>query len=720
MAHKTSATISPPISPYAPRKNRSKMIVWSVFLVGSIALASWGLQNSPSAQERRYTRVPLDILVREQSKRHNDPVALYITGKKLNAAQRFPEADPLLRRAAELDSDDPRIRDEWTQALLGSGLATAAFQQLRQYIGTHPDLPEAHFILGKFYFTQRSMKRASEEFETCLKSDANKGEAWAYLALAREALNEIPDAIEAAKKAVESRPDNAQDHLTLATLLARANQSQEARTHFEKSVALASPSVAAKREFARWLIDTSTTQEDKQKAEQFAEEAVKQMPNDANSLLTYGRTLLLNNKREQATKILNQAAEAAPLDPAPATLLVQAYREADRKADAEKWQATATERQKASAQRAVLWEKLRASPDNSRLNRQMAWLMAQEGNVAGCVHHHARATKSATDAPPALIAAANDLTENGFARDALPLAQRAVTIGSSNPAAFEAHGNALLGLDQPELAFKEYNKAVGWLPARIPVIQKRIDAYIAYRAENPTKAETAYLLARQMLNAQVGPRRVMPKMLEQINKAITLEPGNRRYLDFLLQVQVAQRKPEDALETAGRILALVPNDTRTNAMKAVILAERAQTPDQFQEVQNLLQKAKGDEGVVATYHYATGLLALQQNRPADAAKEFRLTLGKDPDTDITYFKLAQAERLNGNPNNADEAMAQYRKRQDQKRRESAILGDIAQKPNDLERYRKAIVYLKSQGKSLQAQAVATEAVRRFGSVAKRL
>jgi uncharacterized protein HemY len=58
---------------------------------------------------------------------------------------------------------------------LGSGLTTAAFGQLRQFAGTHPNLPEAHLILGKFYFTQRSMQRAAEELEKAISLDRSRG-----------------------------------------------------------------------------------------------------------------------------------------------------------------------------------------------------------------------------------------------------------------------------------------------------------------------------------------------------------------------------------------------------------------------------------------------------------------------------------------------------------------------------------------------------------------
>src|SRR5262249_14266802 len=146
---------------------------------------------APWYQEWRLARMTLPGLEQEQRARSDDdPRLLYYLGRQLNRQGRFAEADPILRRAVGLDPDTPRLRDEWARALLGSGLVTAAFGQLQQYAGTHPNLADAHLLLGKFYVNQKSMRRAEEELERAVALNPGLADGWTYLTIAREGLGD--------------------------------------------------------------------------------------------------------------------------------------------------------------------------------------------------------------------------------------------------------------------------------------------------------------------------------------------------------------------------------------------------------------------------------------------------------------------------------------------------------------------------------------------------
>src|SRR5262249_5585727 len=153
---------------------------------------------------------------------------LYYIGLRLNQSQRFSEADPYLRQAVGLDPSSPRLRDEWARALLGSGLTTAAFGELKEFVGSNPDSGSAHLLLGKFYITQKSMQRAIEEMDRAVALDPALGEAWSYLAVAYDGMDNQQRAREAVQKAIALRPNSADDQLLLATLQARSQQPAEA------------------------------------------------------------------------------------------------------------------------------------------------------------------------------------------------------------------------------------------------------------------------------------------------------------------------------------------------------------------------------------------------------------------------------------------------------------------------------------------------------------
>jgi Flp pilus assembly protein TadD len=130
-------------------------------LLAIITLAViWALRHTPWYQEWHYARLSLPSLQRLRGDRTDDPRLLYHIGRRLNQQERFGEADPLLRIAVGLEPEEPRLRDEWARALLGSGRITAAFGQLREFAGKNPGSAQAHLLLGKFYFTQHSLPRA--------------------------------------------------------------------------------------------------------------------------------------------------------------------------------------------------------------------------------------------------------------------------------------------------------------------------------------------------------------------------------------------------------------------------------------------------------------------------------------------------------------------------------------------------------------------------------
>jgi tetratricopeptide (TPR) repeat protein len=694
------------------RSLRAKLL-WAVLLVAFVAAGVWGIPRHPWYQEWRLSRLSLVSLQKERGIRMDDPVLLYYTGLRLNQMGRYPEADPLLRQAVGIDPDAPRYRDEWARALLGSGLTTAAFGQLRQFAGTHPDLPEAHLILGKFYLTQRSMRRAQEELEKAVQLAPGSGEGWAYLAAAREALGELEKAFEAALKAVDLRPDNAKDRLLLASLLVRRNQVGEARKEYIKCVSLAPKWADAHREYALFLLNSHTGAEDAKLAEAGALRAVELDPGDPRAAFAAGRALRQNGKLQEAAPHLLRAATLAADDAAAAQELSQVYRALGRGADAQKWTKAHRARQAYASERMLLYEQLRVNPTSPELHRKLARILGLHGDVAGSVHNHAMALRCAVDAPRALIAAANDLTDGGYAREALPLAQRAVQVSKANPAAHEALGNALLGLGQVHLAGEQYNKTAGWWPHRTPVMRKRLERYYVERAKNPPPAELAYREARKREMQTVGPRRFTPEVEALAKRAVDLEPANPNYAWYLLRAQMAQRKNDEAIVTAQRLLALVPKDARAHALTAVLLLDKAVRPDELAKVEEHIKAAEAEQGVAATRHYAQGLLALRRQQPQVAVKELREAVRLDPAADVTYFKLASAEQMAGNPKAAARAMAEFRRRQGEKQAIANALGDIAQNPDRHPLYEKAARLFEAAGQVEEARAIRKEAERRF-------
>jgi tetratricopeptide (TPR) repeat protein len=692
------------------RSRRSR----SLLVVGALAVGLWGLCHHPQVQEWRLSRLSLPALQKERGSRMDDPVLLYYLGLRLNQQGRYREADPLLRQAVGLDPESARCRDAWAQALLGSGLTTAAFGELREFAGVHPNSPLAHLLLGKFYVTQRSMARAREELRRTIELDPASGEAWAYLSGAEGELGDQEAAREAARKAVELRPDNAGDHLVYAALLAQIGRGTEARSEFKEAIRLEPRRSELHREYSHWLQQHGTEPADAALAETEAHQAVELAPQNAGAQAALGQALLRNGRDADAVAPLTLATALAPDDPASPLALAQVCHRLNRAPEAATWQRVYLERQAYAAEQHRLWEALRIDPRSNVTHTKMAHLLGRHGDVEGAVRHHAMALHCALDAPPALVAAAADLTAGGHAAAALPLAQRAVGIAAANPAAHEALADALLGSGQTEPAVVEYRKAAGWMPERAPLYRKKLAQAAAEKAAHPSPAARAYHLARAREQEQIGPRTFTAEVEALAQQAAVLEPTNPLYLRYLFQVQISRKETEAALVTGARLLTLLPNDASAHALMAVLMVETANRPEEFAAVERHLQAAQSDPASAATWRYGQGLLALRRKQGAEAVRELKQALALNPTADLIWYKLALAQSLNGDAAGSEQTMAVYRQRQEAKRRQVDALGDIAQHPERPEGYRRAARVFESQGLKDQAQALLQEGRRRSG------
>lgn len=679
-------------------------IVKIVLLFTAVCLGIWGVLHHPLYEDFRYSRLSLPQFQKELKNHSDDPAFLYHLGRKLNQNERFVEADPFLRKAVGISPENPEYRDEWTKSLLGSGLTTAAYGQLREFVARHDKLAEAHLLLGKFYATQNSMKHAKEEMEKTLALNSSIGEAWALLSIAEMNLNNEQSALAAAKKAVELRPGNADDHLLYARLLAHSKQLQLAKLEIEQALRIAPNQWDALRDHADFVIANGEAK-DLPNALIEAKRSVGVRENEPSNLFTYGRALRKSGFAIEALSPLERAANLGRDDLLSALELSQTNRELGRNKEADTWNEEYLKRKTYEQDRVALWEALRVQPQNANIHKKLANLLASHGDTEACLRQFAAAFHCAVDAPPALIPAANSLTESGFATRALPLAQRAVFIAESNPKAHEALGNALLGIGKLHQAGLEYDKVVGWEPERRPILKKKLEDFVSVSAKHPSLAEQAYREAKNMAQEQVGPRQMTPEVEALAKRAVALEPSNPIYAWFLMEVQIAQKEKEEAILSARNLLRIVPRDTRGNALLGLLLAEKAKTDTDFKEASKYLKQAATDPLVKATYHYGLGVLALRQNQGEAAVRELKLAVEYDPKSDVGYYQLALAQKMIGDSTASAKSLSIFTKRQEAKKQLSNALGDIAQHPDEFKLYERAATLYEANDLKDQAQAI---------------
>ena len=689
-----------------------RRLAWLLFISISVAVAAWGILRSPWMSERRYSGMSLVDLERERAGRLTSPTLLYYVGRRMNEQGRFAAADPVLRNAVGLDPHSARLRDEWAKALLGSGLISAAFGELREFAGTHPALAESHLLLGKFYFTQRSMKHAVDELRKATEMDPRLGESWSLLAGALSDQRDAAGGLKAIQKAVELRPACATDHLLYGSLLTDAGQPEQARAEY-KLAALNGPKQAAvRRGYAWWLLRTGR-EEDRKLAEAEASAAVQLEPGDGQAALALGTARASGPQPASALDPFKSAALLTPDDPAPALALSQLLLRLGNKKESDTWRRNYQERQAFAAEKHRLIDAISENPGDAEAQLKLARLLGLHGDVAGAVRHQSAARRVPPDSPTALAEAAADLLEGGHAQDSIPLARRAVEMASSSPRAHMVLGDAILALGDTENALKEYNAAIAWKPELKPKIKAKLQLYYAEKARLPNPAAQAFQQARKLESSQFGPKKISPEVMDLAKKAVELSPNNPVFLRYLLHLQVARKENSEAFGTGKRVLALLPNDSYGNVVLGAVQADQANTPEELADAEAHLRAGKPSD-MIGTRHYGLGLVAIARKQGDLAVTELREALRLDPNSDVTYYKLALAEQMTGQSELAGRHMTEYRKRQETKAAEASALGDIAQQPDKRQLYARAAAFYDGQGRTREAAAIRAEAKRRFG------
>ena len=467
------------------RRARARLTV--VLAVGGLAAASASLVlNSAAYQDWRLARLDTPALQNELQSRGESSRLLYYLGRSLDRQMRYAEADGYLRQGVGLDPESPRLREEWARALLGSGKTTAAFGELREFAGTHPNVAAAHLLLGKFYYTQRSMKRAAEEFERAIALEPANAQAYLNLAGARDDLRESEAAWKAAVRATELQPDSAEAHLILASLAARTRRpAEKVRSEFERTLELAPRNAVAHEEYARWLLQSTPTPAGLKAAERHAQKAIALGLNDPAAFLMQGRALTYLRDYALSVSPLRRATDGMPNDPAPPLALAQAYRALGQTEEATRWQQEYARRQTAMTEKQNLLQAVTVAPDDPRPKERLAHWLGRHGDTDGCAHNHSMAMRKPLDSPQVLLATARDLMAGNYAALALPLARNAADVAGRSPDAHEVLADALLQSRRIQEATEEVNLAIKLDPARGDKLIGHLRDFVATHRREP-------------------------------------------------------------------------------------------------------------------------------------------------------------------------------------------------------------------------------------------
>lgn len=200
--------------------------------------------------ERAYTTVL------KGSKTH--PVALHMLG--LLHAQRgdFADAEPLLKRAARVDADNPHVLFNYANVLRALHKTDDALAWLTKAIAVSPNFADAYLNRGAILMARQELHGAIAEFDRAI-AIAPSSAAFANRGSALQQLGQLDEALGSYQRAIELAPSNPQNHFVLSEILAQMGRDDEAIDALERTIALnkafpfaLSKLVASRRKRADW------------------------------------------------------------------------------------------------------------------------------------------------------------------------------------------------------------------------------------------------------------------------------------------------------------------------------------------------------------------------------------------------------------------------------------------------------------------------------------
>jgi TolB-like protein/DNA-binding winged helix-turn-helix (wHTH) protein/Flp pilus assembly protein TadD len=271
------------------------------------------------------------------------------------------------------------LQSDVAQAIARKVEVTVSGEEHNRLAAVHPVSPEVYedYLRGRFALAKSNRRTNAEAgigyFNEAIRKDPTfapsyMGLADAYAALTTvfiggEAKKERPKATLAARKALELDPELVEAHVMLADMAKEQWRWAEAEAEYRRALELSPNNAEAHSEFAFWLVSQGHAEEAVTSCRRAREldplavsgselawmlfyarrydDALQELrsvlavtPDDAYALWILGFVLIAKHHPEEAVPVLEKGVSASDRSPAIVGLLVHAYAQAGRRADA--------------------------------------------------------------------------------------------------------------------------------------------------------------------------------------------------------------------------------------------------------------------------------------------------------------------------------------------------------------------------------------------------
>jgi len=220
-----------------PRRRTPRRLIL-LLVAGAVAVCiALAVRYSPWAHEYQLRKASLSTLRSWAAETPRDPLLLYYLGTKAYNANSIAEAGLSFENAASLDPKMSRAFVGLALVQRDIGQYPQAYASAKQAQLLEPKDLDIQFLIGTLLM-RSSKEKAIPEFQNITRRAPRRADAWYWLGICQQQINQKGEAIAALRKAVSLQPDNWLYQRDLGHVLLEMNFFGEARSILERAVVL--------------------------------------------------------------------------------------------------------------------------------------------------------------------------------------------------------------------------------------------------------------------------------------------------------------------------------------------------------------------------------------------------------------------------------------------------------------------------------------------------
>ena len=255
-----------------------------------------------------------------------------------------------------------------------------------------------------------------------------------------------------------------------------------------------------------------------------------------------------------------------------------------------------------------------------------------------------------------------ELIKNGQAKEALPLARKAVSESPRSPIAHEVLGTVLAIVGKRQEAIEQLNRSVELAPRRASALSKIGNLYLV--DEQYAKAVDYLLRAHELMpDNPINEERLgiayerlgrFDEAIERLEHVIALSPDDERNRLRLADLYNRRGQPAKARD----LLTPLADKDRLDPLGLSILARSLLTLHETDAAATIIDRLIAKAPDSAQGYHLKGILELRRNQPVRAEQQLLKAVAKAPDSATSHFLLADTQARN---KHYEQALENYEK-----------------------------------------------------------